>query len=535
MTTTQRKRLKLTFFFFAACYLVVMANAFVIQVLQGSFFASLAHNQHKETGSTVYRAEILDRNNRLLALTVPAFSVFVIPSKLKQGDKTSTFLAQAFPRAYSQLQTIYPHFSSTHFMYVKRHLEPAEIELIKQTGLKDLHLIREPARFYPVESMGPIIGITDLDNKGLCGIEKACNQLLTTEKNAGAMPVKLTLDANLQFLTYEEVKAAVNKLEAVEAAALIMDPEQGDLLALAHYPDFDPNKACDLQNLENMKNKIVTETYELGSVIKVFLALAALEERVVLVDEIIDCCNSTSAYINGFKVNTLRPHGLLTFSQVIELSNNIGTSKVAQRLGQKLYDHYRRCGFGEKTGLVVGGTENGPTFPGEQKGFVNPPSRWSKLSIFSLSFGYELRATLLQLARAFSLLARDGTMVTPRLILSPSTYTEKLSPPLYSSTTIALMRDILQKTITRGTAKRARINGYTVLGKTGSANLLVNGLYQPNKNIFTFVGLIEKGSYKRIIVTFIKEPNKKNVSSSSTVVPLFEKIAQKMLIQEKII
>ncbi len=528
MTTAQKQRLNFIFFFFVMCYGLIIATLYTLQVSHGSLLHALPDNMHKRNTLVYERAEIVDRNGKTLALTVPSLSAFIIPSKLSDASllKISTFLAEHFPRAYKQLMQSREALAHTQFMYVKRHIDEKDRSCISQSLFNEIKYVPEKKRFYPVESVGPVIGITDSDNHGISGIEKAYDDLLTGQKDTHPSPVRLTIDASLQFLAFEEIKAAANKLKAQEAAALIMDPTTGDILAMAQYPNFDPNRPLENNDVERSKNKLLTDTYELGSVIKIFLALAALEENSVNSDEIIDCENTKSTTIKGFKVNTLKPHGLLTFSQVIELSNNIGTSKVAQRIGPALYKHYRRCGFGKKTGIEV---------PGEQKGFVNPPERWSKLSIFSLSFGYEIRATLLQLARAFSLVALKGAMVTPRLILSPEAQKTTFSQTLYSQKTVDTLRAILHKTITRGTAQRARINGYTILGKTGTANLLVDGVYQPSHNIFTFIGLIEKDAYKRIVVTFIKETEKKEATAASTAVPLFEKIAQKMLIHEKIL
>lgn len=544
-------RLNLVFFSFSLFYCALVINLFIIQIMQSSFFKSRAQHQYTTLITALLpRAEILDRNGKPLAINISRLSAFMIPAKMSQPKKLKKFLAEFFPRAYERLHKNQKS-SQPAFFYIKRYLTDQEVQIIKESGLRDIHFLKEPNRFYPVSAAGQVIGMTDIDNKGLFGLEKAYDSILAgnpaiysleqegrsghyhfnktaqAEGNQGT-PITLTIDSTLQFLAYEEAKEAVNSLHAAEGAVLILDPAQGDILAMAHYPGFDPNIRETKPDLEKTKNKIVTDTYELGSVIKVFLALAALEEKVVTPDEIIDCHNTKTALIDGFKVNTLKAHGLLTFSQVIELSNNIGTSKIAQRLGPLLYSHYRRCGFGQKTGLH---------FPGEQKGFVNPPNKWSKLSIFSLSFGYEIRATLLQLARAFSLIANNGFLVTPRLLFlsSHAPAFDKTQTSLYKPETVAQMREILKKTITRGTARRGHINGYEIFGKTGSANLISDGIYDPNRNIFTFVGLIEKESYKRIIVTFIKETTKPHATASSTAVPFFEKIAHKMLIHDKII
>jgi cell division protein FtsI (penicillin-binding protein 3) len=545
MTNQYKLRLNVIFLFFLLFYGALCVNLYIIQVKQNSFFKAMAQNQYATIISTSPpRALILDRNSKPLALNITRLTAFIIPSKITEPEKLRAFLSEHYPQARTRLD----ENPELHFMYVKRHLSEQEIDNIEKSGLKDIKFLKEPHRYYPVESVGPLVGITDTDNKGLMGIESYLNDVLagtpstyfleqearsghyyfhkeTQVQGTEGSPVTLTLDANLQFLAYAELKEAVKRLKAVDGAVLILDPVTSDILVMAHYPDFDENHHESL-DLEKTKNKIVTETYELGSVMKVFLALAALDEGVVTPDEIIDCENKLVTYIDRQRIGTTKPNGLLTFSQVIELSNNIGTSKIAQRLGPKLYDHYVRCGFGQKTGL---------NFPGEQKGFVSPPSSWSKASIFSLSFGYESRATLLQLARAFAIIATGGRLISPRLILEPQQPPQMPSAPLYKPDTIKTMREILTRTITQGTAHRAKIDGYTVLGKTGTANLITNGTYDPTRTIFSFAGLIEKDDYKRIIVTFLREVPQRTAYAATVAVPLFERIAHKMLINDKVI
>jgi cell division protein FtsI (penicillin-binding protein 3) len=274
---------------------------------------------------------------------------------------------------------------------------------------------------------------------------------------------------------------------------------------------------------------VITEAYELGSVIKVLAALAALEEKVVTEDELIDCQHSKTAYVEGRKINTVPSSvaGIIPFTEVIEKSNNIGTAKVAMRVGTKIYDHYTRLGFGKKTGIEL---------PGEHKGFVNHPNNWSKQSIISLSYGYEISATLLQLGHAFCLIARDGYPVKPTCVLDPKPHMpDAPSERLYSHETMEIMRRILENTTLRGTAKKAGIKGYRVMSKTGTANMLIDGQYNPTKNIFTCAGIIEKDDYQRVIVVFIKETQKKNMYASTVAAPLFERIAEKTLIHDKII
>ncbi len=542
-----KNRTTCIFFCFVILYIFIISYLYCLQIRQKGYFSNLAERQYTTTLTTMPpRAEIFDRYGKALAINKDSVSAFILPHALQEKENVIHFLHNHFPRAAQRLLHTPEH---TYFMYVKRHLTPHELDLIYTRNLGDIKLLKEPSRFYPLESLGPVVGITNIDNKGLLGIELQCDSILAGKpstvflerdasgffyfakelKIAGSAgtSVTLTLDADLQFLIYEELKEAVQKYKACEGCVLIIDPITGHILTMANYPDFDPNSAQTLTDLTITKNKIITDTHEFGSVMKTFLACAAIEEGIVAPDELINCENTKTAFINGVRVNTVHANGIISFSEVIEHSNNIGCVKVALKLGPKLYDHYRTFGFGAKTNIA---------FPGESKGFINPPARWSKLSPYSLSYGYEITATVLQLGRAFCIIANHGYDVPLVLVRTPS-LTSCLPPKqLYSAKTMNFIKQILINTVQQGTARRARINGYTIMGKTGTARLVIDGTYRPGRNIYTFVAIIEKGEYKRVIVTFIKESKlKKDLHASEVAVPLSERVTQKMLIHDKIL
>ena len=326
--------------------------------------------------STPPRALIFDRTGiQPLALNKESTSAFIIPSKLENPSTLTTFLNHHFKQAAERLKKNPDH----HFLYIKRRLSPKEIELIEKSGLTDIKLLKEPSRFYPIQSVGPLVGVTDIDNQGLFGIELMCNSTLagkpstyllekdcstrnfyfkreTKVQGSIGSPVTLTLDSVLQFLAYEELREYSTQIGSKESSVLILNPDNGDILVMANYPDFDSN-STDCTDPALTKNRIVTDAYELGSVIKAFLALAALEEKVVKPHELIDCENKKHARVNGIAFSTTKANGIIPFSEVIRESNNIGVAKVGQRVGTKLYDHYKRLGFSKKIGIFPG--ENG--------------------------------------------------------------------------------------------------------------------------------------------------------------------------------
>ncbi len=530
------------FLIFCAGYCVIVANLYILQICKNDFFTQLGNQQYHITTKTMpQRASIYDRNGQYLAINQESYAAFLTPHDLNSVEKVEQFLKKHFPKA---LHRLHEHAQS-HFLYVKRRLTPEQKELIEKEAPADIKLLKEPSRFYPFSAAAQLVGLTDSDTKGLFGVELICNKELAgepttvslqkdarsghfyfaketkVEGNEGA-DIHVTLDADIQHLVMEELKTSVESLHAQEGAALVMDPTNGQIIAMASYPDFDPNSRHHL-DLETTKNKLLTESYELGSVMKIVVTLALLEEQLVNPDEEVDCENTSRGTVNGVTFSTWRAHGILPFSEIIQRSNNIGIAKVAARLGPLLYDHYIKMGFGSKTAL---------NWPGEQAGFVNPPERWTRPSLVSLSFGYESRATLMQLAQLFTMIANHGVFVTPTLFLQEEAQKEQR----YSSRAVDQVRTILEKTVTHGTAHKAKLEGYSVMGKTGTAIKVIDGRYDPAHNIYTFAGIIEKDNYKRVIVTFINDAHvARNVYASTIAVPLFERIAHDVLLHDTII
>ena len=545
-----RFRSTIIFFIFITLYLIIGINLYFIQIKNHDFYKKIAQQQYHVTiTQTPARGPLFDRTGKnYLAMNKDYVAAFLLPTQLNDKENTLCFLKKYFPHAVRRFH----NSQDKHFMFIKRRLSPQEIEIIKTEKNPDIFLLTEPGRYYPLTCASPIIGLTNIDNKGLLGIELLHNHILagksttfhlekdarsgyyyfkkqTTIQGDSGQPMHLTIDADLQFLVQEAVQQTVDKFNAQQAAAIIMDPHTGEIIAMLSYPYFDPNNSSK-SSPDNFKNRIITDAHELGSVMKVYAALAAFEEGVVTPDELIDCQNTLTTCIDGRTINTVQAHGVIPFTDVIALSNNIGIAIVAKRLGTTLYDHYKKLGFGSKTGIK---------FPGENVGFVNPPEKWSKQSIISLSYGYEVSATILQLACAMCIIA-TGYKITPTLVHSletgsPAKNDEAGVGTIFSDAARNTIKEILEKTTQYGTARRARIKGYRVMSKTGTANMLIDGQYNTEKNLYTCAGIVEKDDYQRVIVTFVKEAQQKNIFASSVAVPLFESIAERMLIHDKII
>ena len=437
-----RTRSTIIFLLFCFIYTIIGIHLYRIQIKHHAFYAKLAQQQYHVTiTQTPPRGPIFDRTGKnYLAMNKDYVSAFILPTQLVDQKKTYHFLEKNFPNAFKRLEKN----KDKHFMFIKRRLSPEEQATIRAHNIPDIFFLTEPGRYYPLECASPIIGLTSIDNSGLLGMEKIYNSILagkpTTchlEKDArsgyyyfkkktsvqgdNGQAIYLTIDADLQFLAQESLRATVEKFNAQSGAVIVINPANGEILAMVSYPYFDPNDPTSA-SVELCKNKVITDSYELGSVIKVCAALAALEEGVVTPDELIDCQNQLTTYIDGRKINTVQAHGVIPFTDVIALSNNIGIAIVAKRLQETLYDHYKRLGFGTKTGI---------DFPGENPGFINPPDKWSKQSIISLSYGYEISCTLLQLACAFCTIA-TGHSVKPTLLLKNSTKQTPEKERIYS-------------------------------------------------------------------------------------------------------
>ncbi len=525
-------------FIFIILYCFVLVNLYVLQIKQFSFFKNLGEKQYNITMQVLpARALLYDRNNIPVALNKDSVAAFILPKALIAKNDLLQFLKEKFPAAFERFE----QYQNKSFMYVKRNLSDNEIESIHQSGLVDVHLLKESNRYYPYESLATVVGITDIDNQGLMGIELQCNKRLqgspttyqlkkdakshhfyfgkeTKQQGQDGIPLTLSIDAILQFKMQTILQDAVQEYGSIEAGAIAINPTNGEILTLVSVPTFNPNNVKDL-DLQMTKCRPVMNCFESGSVIKAFCALAALQEGVVTLDEMIDCENTKETKLDNLRIRTVYPDGIISFLEVMQRSNNIGIVKVMKRIGTDLYDYYKLLGFGEMTGL---------NFPGGQKGFVNHPDNWSAWSIQSLSYGYEMTTSLLQLARAMSLIVNGGYLITPTLIKDQKT---KKTGPLISQKTLDDMKILLQSVIDQGSGARAQIPGYIVYGKTGTANILIDGVYDEDRHLYTFVGAVEKNNYLRVVCCYLKDSKRATYASMITA-PVFKKLAEAMIMHD---
>jgi cell division protein FtsI (penicillin-binding protein 3) len=538
LSLQEKKRVQVVGTLFACLYAGLLVRLYYVQIVYHDFFTGLGNQQYSVTISQpAKRGIIADRHGVALATNSSECSAFIMPNNLYHKEKLFSFLQEYLPEAYKTLQVRH----DKKFMFIARHMSKSLEMSMKEAKNKDIHFMQEPARNYPYPACTPIIGTIDIDNQGIAGLELSLNQILAgtpstyhLQKDAHSghcyfekeqitqgidgKDIQLTIDASLQFLVHKKLIKHAHIMDCNEEGVIILDPITGDIVTMTTFLD-NPAPA------EKTRNCCIANAYEFGSICKLFVAAAALEEKLVTIDELIDCKNSKTTRIDGRTINTWKAHGIIPFKEVIAKSNNIGIALVAKRLDTALYEHYKALGFGKKLKIPL---------PGKHAGFVNHPARWSKQSLISLSYGYELSVTLLHLATAMATFAHDGYKVYPRLLLSDPV---RIGKKLYSTETVEAVQQILQEATTNGTAHRAQIKGYTVLCKTGSAHMLVDGVYNKDKNIYSCVGIVQKDEYKKVIAVYVQKTGagQKNTFASTIAAPLFEKVARCMLIHDRVI
>lgn len=531
ITRNYKTRVFAVFFGFVFLFSIIIIRLFLVQIKSADFFKKLGEEQYDLNISLLPgRGTVFDRNGTPLAFNQQVASAFLIPRHLEEENRIKPFLKKKYPDVYARLQ----ENSDKYFLWLDRGMDEKKAAWLKKQDLADIHVMEEPRRFYPFSTFNHLIGTTDIDNNGIAGIEMQFNSILAgkptsvrmerdarsktlyfnqtiTEYGRDGDALTLSLDSTLQTIAYDALKKSVTSFNAISGSVLVMNPDTGEVLVMANYP-------------ADEKNVPVCECFELGSVMKAFCAVAALDEDLVQPDEPINC-EAQITYIDGVKVenptivlnNLLRKHNyIIPFYEIIRYSSNVGIAKVAKRLGPKLYDHLVRMGFNKKTGIE---------FPGERDGFVNHPSRWSKPSLIVMSFGYELMVSLIQVAHAFCIIANGGYAVKPTLIKQEKPVTP--ATRLYKQKTIDNIKMILD----RGT-KMCSFPNVQVKGKTGTVQCVKDGHYSKTAHRYTYAGIVEHNEYRRVVVTFIQEPSKASLWASEVAAPLFKSVTEHMIVHD---
>jgi cell division protein FtsI (penicillin-binding protein 3) len=526
-----RQRIAATAILFAAVFAALGARAVHLTVLQGEALKQRATRQQQQAvPMTAQRGSIVDRYGEPLALSRETAAVYLRPREWAAGPDTVKAVARLLDMPQDTvLQRV---AAPAPFVWLRRQVPLerwAEIADMKLPGIGS-----EPARerVYPHGALaGQVLGFTGIDGHGLEGIERALDAELRGEVEAvvvghdargrqfvlgeewGSLPragaqIELTIDAGLQRLAETELERAVREQEARAGTLVALDPQTGEVLAMATVPRFDPNRFANA-TADQWRNRAITDCYEPGSTFKAFLAAAALGAGVVHPDDRIACENGSWA-VGKRVIRDSHPHGVLSFADVIAQSSNIGSAKVAERLGSERFGRVlQQFGFGTPTGVDL---------PGETPGLLRPIEHWGRIHLVTTAFGQGIAVTPLQLTRAFAAIANGGHLMRPyvvRRVTGPDGAVRYAGRPrdegqVLSRKTAAAVTDLLVRVTEVGTGKQARIDGFTVAGKTGTAQKVDphSGRYSARDRMSSFVGYVPAEDPALVVLVVIDSPRK---------------------------
>jgi len=527
----------------------IQARLLFLQVHKHEALQARAENQSARTMDiSAKRGDILDRYGRVLAYSVDADSVYGVPSEIDNADDTASKLCAALTDcAPKEREAIAGRLRQKRaFVYVRRRVTPPQAVRITELDLDGIGFIKEDRRFYPKKQLAAqLLGFVGVDNKGLAGIEAAYDSQISgalgrllyqtdargrafsrleRPPTAGAT-VELTIDEYLQHVAERELRDAVASNRAAAGTVIIMAPKTGEILALANEPTFNPN-TFSTASPERRRNRAVQDIYEPGSTFKVVTASAAIEERVMGVDDLINVSGGQIRF-GARVIHDTHDYGSLSFTDVMVKSSNVGAIKIGLTLGaERLGRYVRRFGFGRALS---------PDFPGETTGIVWDPQKLDTSALASMSMGYQVGVTPLQMVTAVSSVANGGDLIQPRVVraLIRDGKRTEVKPVVLgrsiSGDTAATLTTIMEQIVERGTATYAQVDGYTIAGKTGTAAKLVNGRYSNSDYYASFVAFLPSRNPVAAIIVVIDSPHAHGYYGGPIAGPVFQRIAQATL------
>ena len=550
---TVRRRILVAGCAFAAWIAAAEARLAYLQVGQRDMLVERARKQHQRTVELhPKRGDILDRHGRVLAWSVEADTIYAVPAEVAEPEATADALCAALDDCSpARRESIVARLGGDRaFAYVKRRATPDEARRVAALGLQGIGFLAEDRRYYPNGTLAAhLLGYVGVDNQGLGGIESTFDDaisgntgqvLVQTDARrrafsrierpptAGAA-IELTIDAQLQYIVERELRAGIAASDADAGAAVMLDPHTGEVLALASEPTFNPNFFA-AATADERRNRAVQDLYEPGSTFKVVTASAAIEERVVDLEEIFDV-SAGAIVVGGDRIPDFTRHGPLTFKDVIVKSSNVGAILIGLRLGpERLSRYVRRFGFGRAIA---------PDFPSESPGLVSAPETLTNRAIASISMGYQVAVTSLQMAAAVAAVANGGELLQPRLLRAISRPGQRETTGRHvirraiSRATAARLAAIMHQVVERGTGRRARVPGYAVAGKTGTAEKLIDGEYSDYDHYASFVGFAPVEDPRMVLLVMLDTPRTLDINGvrqraytgGAVAAPIFQRIA----------
>lgn len=531
-------------------FVLLAVRLLLVQVGAAKPLSKLASDQYKTFVCLLpKRGVIYDCRLRELAVSINLNSLYLDPLVIKDKESVAQKLSKTLK--IDEDEVLGNLNEEKRFVWLARKVQPDTEKAIRRLDIKGVAFVKEPQRVYPNATLAShIIGFVGLDDNGLEGVELKFNKFLKgtvgwryTIRDAKKREVPgyeyreippadgndviLTIDSVVQAFAERELDRAFKKHNAKGGSIIVMDPYTGDILALANRPSYDLNniKGCPV---DARRNRAICDFFEPGSSFKIVTATAVLEEDVVNVEDEFFCENGEFKWQNHV-YHDHKPHEWLTFRDVIKYSSNIGMMKAGLKLGEnRLYRYMKRFGFGKKTNIDL---------PGEVDGIIHHPSKWSKLSLCSISMGQELTVTALQLACAISSLANGGYFVRPRIVdrIQDKTgqvikkFESKILHRVASGGTAIKMRKILRSVVEGGTGRRAEVIGYFPAGKTGTGQKVEsNGTYSHRKFTSSFIGFLPFDKPRFVVVVVMDEP-RPYYYGGTVCAPVFKKVSDQLM------
>lgn len=545
-----RNKLRLLFALFLLGFLVVLGRLFYIQVIKSREYREQARKQYESTVTlAAHRGDIFDRNGNLIANTSQKLSVAVDPNMVEQPELICSLISLLTGKpAEEYLLKIQTAHSS--FVWLERAIDNATLSPLDTLHDAGLIRVNEPRRKYLNGSLAAqLLGFTDVDNKGVSGIElqldtllRGANGFMTIQRDgrgkkrpAPDLPyiaprhgksLELTLDMQIQGIVESELKRGVLDADAESGTVIAMCPATGEILAMASYPTFDPNNLA-TSSAEIIRNRAITDMYEPGSTFKLITAAALLEDQKISQNDTVDAHGGTFT-MKDYTITDAHPMGKITFAKAIEQSSNIAFATLSPRLpNDKFYKYSRDFGFGIFLGIDM---------PGEVRGILKKPREFDATTKMFMAYGYQLAATSLQIVNAYATVANGGVMMKPyivkKLLEENHDEIQKFEPQrirrVISEATAHTLTELFCGVVERGTGYSARVNGLRIAGKTGTAQQLVGGKYSKQNYTASFVGYFPADKPEIAMVVMLDKP-RKGYYGSQVSAPIFQAIAQRIV------
>lgn len=543
--------------FLMMAFIVLAVRVGRIQLIEHDKYSKLAKVQQcKKIELPARRGPILDRNGSKLAESLQVGSIYADPTEIEDVSSVAYHLSKVLKLNSSKVAKLLN--KDKRFVWIKRKVSDEELGAVAKLSLKGVYIKHEYHRFYPNERLGShVLGFTNIDEKGLEGIELSFDGVLSGESGYKLIvrdalqrqiitpdaeiqlprhgnTVVLTIDANVQRITEEELEIACEKWAPSSATAVVMDPMTGEVLAMANYPTYDPNH-FKKYSPNARRNLAITDCYEPGSLMKPLVISGVFEQGIVKPNDVFFCNNGTFEIEGRILHDTHGGHGNLTVSEIIAFSSNIGMAKIGMLMGnEKMYRYLNQFNFGERTGIEL---------PGEIGGIFRPLKQWSKkYSLISISIGHEIAVTPLQFVTAFCSIANGGLLLKPKIVKSTvsndneiievSPCPESAGRVMSADVARSIMNPILIKVVTEGTGKNANLLEYNVAGKTGTSQKIYGdgGRYSHEKYVGSFIAYAPAERPRICVLVMINEPQNGAYYGGTVAAPVVGEIIRRTLV-----